>query len=359
MALQQVDRLLIRKQCGKCRRIVRVQHAGQRGVAAAFGQRGQERAGDAGQFALAEQPFAQRQGVVADAHVGIAIQRRRLQYRIDQSLRIARPHAQRITGLIAQAGTVEGQFEMTHILAIGAKGDALVGEHAGGEGLRARIRCHCGNQRTQCGDCREWCGWFQQVAGNARHGLRPRRRNGFDIEVGIRTVGDAFAAECLQTLVDAPADRAELRIAGIAQREHRELELLQRRCAAAVKEFEESACIVRRIAIALGADHHVEQGFVGELAQRIGIGAQQARGEVGGLQLRQQRLGGTFRVAGLAAVDDGRRLRRHDRDRRERLDRQRARHPGEVAGGPEQRGGVGARSERRQQCLLVCRQRGG
>ena len=89
------------------------------------------------------------------------------------------------------------------------------------------------------------------------------------------------APEFGQARVELAADRVELRVAGIAQAQHGELELLERGRALAEQEFDEAARIVRRIAFALGADDDVEQALAGQFAGRIGIGAQQSRRQSG------------------------------------------------------------------------------
>ena len=107
------------------------------GIATALGLRGHERAGEAGELALVEQPRAQAAFFLADAHCGLAVQCSGLQHGIDQRLGVARPQAQRIAWFVGQAGTVEGKLEMAHVLPAGTESDALVGEYRGGERLGA------------------------------------------------------------------------------------------------------------------------------------------------------------------------------------------------------------------------------
>ena len=56
---------------------------------------------------------------------GLAIQFERAKHRLDQRGRIERPQAQRVAGLVVQAGTFERQLDVPDVLGAAARGDAL------------------------------------------------------------------------------------------------------------------------------------------------------------------------------------------------------------------------------------------
>ena len=88
------------------------------------------------------------------------------------------------------------------------------------------------------------------------------------------------------------------------QAEHGEMQLLEFRRLPAVQEFHESQGVIRRIALALGADDHRQQPFAGQFLERVGIGPEQTYGQAAGLGLLGQRFRFPFGIAGLAAVDN-------------------------------------------------------
>ena len=254
--------------------------------------------------------------------------------------------AERIAGFVAQAAALQRQFEMAHVLVVVgifaepgiaelAPGDALVGQHFGDERLVLRPRRQC--MRAQRGDRRKLgggCG-FQQVAGMGQCLLAPRCGDGVDVEVGFTEWLHARCAEFGQSRIQFAGDAAEVRITGVAEAEHRELQLRQFRRAPAEQELGEADRIVRWIAFALGTDDEVEQALVRQFAGGVGIGTQQARGQAGGFECGMQGIRRAARIAGLAAVHDGGGEScggRHRRDGSRRL--QAARQSGQVAGGP-------------------------
>ena len=149
----------------------------------------------------------------------------------------------------------------------------------------------------------------------------------------------------------------------VAQAEHGELEFVEFRRAFGSEEFDQAACVVRRIAFALRGYHDVEQAFVFQIAQRIGVGTQQARREAGVFRIACERFGEPLGVAGLAAEYDRQLLvgGTFHRDQRRSLvrgrERMRGRKPRGVAGQPIQRGGIQPIDEARQQPGFVFGQR--
>ena len=136
----------------------------------------------------------------------------------------------------------------------------------------------------------------------------PGQGHGVDVQIGLaggeQAVGAQFGQACIQLATDA----AEIGIAGIAQPQYRVLQFRQLGCALAGDEFHQANRIVRGIAFTLGTDDHVEQALAGQFALRVGIGAQQAHVEAGGLGFVGSGFGHTSCVAGLAAVDNGQAL---------------------------------------------------
>ena len=84
----------------------------------------------------------------------------------------------------------------------------------------------------------------------------PGSGDAVDVQVGFAARLHAAAAEFGQAFVDPPRNAAEIGVAGIAQAQHRVLELRQLGRAAPAQELDQANRIIRRIAIALGADHH-------------------------------------------------------------------------------------------------------
>lgn len=230
--------------------------------------------------------------------------------------------AKRVARLIGQARAVQRQLEVAHVLghlAVAAEAGAaelaaaerLVLQHFGRE--RALVRPARG--RAQRGDGGQVAGaggrgGLEQFAGPGQRRLAPGAGHGLDVEVGLGHLRHPLRAQFGQPRVDPAGDAAEVGVAGIAQSQHGVLQFRELGCAAAGQELDEADRIVGRIALALGADHHVEQAFAGQLAGGIGIGAQQAGGQPGGLGLVEQHLGGAPGIAGLAAVEDGQPLAR-------------------------------------------------
>jgi hypothetical protein len=182
-----------------------------------------------------------------------------------------------------------------------------------------------------------------------------------EIHIGFAARKQAFAAKFGKALVDTRSDGAELRVAAVAEAEHGKFQILDARSALAREEFDESARIIRRIAIALGADDDVQQALGFQLAQRVGIGAQQAHRESGSFRFTRQLFCDAPGIAGLAPVDDRQLLRYRGFNGRQRRHFTRQWRPGGKAGGvtgkPDQRGLIEAFDQTRQQAGLLFRQR--
>ena len=303
VAAQQVDRLVVGQHGGELHRLFRLQQPGQCIVATGGRQRGDEAAMQPGDLALAIQPLPQRQRAALVGHLLRAVQLQNLQPLPDQHRRVARPYAQRIAGLVMQAGAFQRQLDMAHVARAVAPRDALVGQHAGGERPLAGIRIAAWHG-VQRGHPRRRADLLQQFAGPIQHPLRPRRGHRLDLHVRLAECAEAGGAQLGQPRIEPAPDRAELRVAGIAQAQHGELQRRQLRRTLAGDELEQAACIVRRLAIALGADHQQQVTLLRQLALRVGIGTQQPHRQAGRLAATGQLPGDALRVAGLAAVDD-------------------------------------------------------
>ena len=152
----------------------------------------------------------------------------------------------------------------------------------------------------------------------------PGLRELLEVHVAVDARQQALGAELGETLVDHAAGFAELGIAGVAEREHRVLQLGQLRRALGAEEFVQSARFIRRIAVAMRADDDVQQLFLGDLARLVVAGLDHARLHAERLHGGQQLLGNLAAVAGVRGGDDGERGQRRGRggsSRRERRGR--------------------------------------
>ena len=302
---QEIDRLVAFQQGGELGALLRSQQALQTCMPRGCGLRRDQRTGQSGDFALLGQPARQRQVLAAMFDFRSAIQPQRRQPLLDQRRRVARPHADRITGFVTQARTFQRQFDMPHVAPTVARDDALVLQHGGGERLLARV-CRHRAHRVQCRALtRSRRGHVERLAGCGEGAFGPACRRRLEIHVGLAQLGKALSTQLGQPRIQRLADRAVLRVTRIAQAQHGELQLRQLRCALAGDELDETHRIVRRIAVTLAADHHAQEALLGQLAQRVGAGAQQSHRQAGGLGAGRQLLGHTAGVAGLAAIDDG------------------------------------------------------
>ena len=192
-------------------------------------------------------------------------------------------------------------------------------------------------------------------------GLTPGHGHGVDIEVGFTQRLHAAGTQFGQTCIQLAGDAAEIGVAAVTQAEYGELQLRQPGCALAAEEFGEADCVVRRIALALGADHQVQQALAGQFAGGVGVGAGQAHGQAGGLGAGGDLLRFAAGIAGLAAVQHGQALaglRRRQRGRAPRQDRQlrgavALGQAGGVAGQPPQGRPVQALHQPGQQDLAI------
>ena len=144
----------------------------------------------------------------------------------------------------------------------------------------------------------------------------PGLRELLEVHVAIDARQQALGAELGEALIDHASGFAELGIAGVAQREHRVLQLRQLRRTLGAEEFVQRARFIRRIAVAMRADHDVQQLFLRDLARLVVAGLDHARLHAERLHGGQQLLADLAAVAGVRGGDDGE--RRRARPRRQR-----------------------------------------
>ena len=107
----------------------------------------------------------------------------------------------------------------------------------------------------------------QFALGNVQRAVEPRRGVAFKIEVGIHAVQQAMAAELGQAFVQPAPGGAEQWVAGVTQCQHAEAKAVERRCTSIAQLIEEATRVVRWIAVALRADHHVKQRQFGQFTR--------------------------------------------------------------------------------------------
>ena len=151
---------------------------------------------------------------------------------------------------------------------------------------------------------------FLDLAHARERVVGPGLRELLEVDVAIDARQQALGAELGETLVDDAAGFAELRIAGVAEREHRVLQLGQLRRTLGAEEFVQPARFIRRIAVAVRADDDVQQLFLGDLARLVVAGLDHARLHAERLHRGQQLLGNLAAVAGVRSGDDGERRQR-------------------------------------------------
>ncbi len=311
------------------------------------------------------QPLRQWALVAVVADAGVAIQPGGGEDGIDQLRRIAVDDAQRVARLVVQATAFQRQFEVMHalvdatVLAIAralevAAADQLPRQQFGGERMRGAVCAALG--MTQRGDVAggRRDAFAQHLARIGQGPGAPGHGHAVDVQVGLAQRLQALRAQFGQARIQPAADAAEIDVAGIAQAEYGIPESGQLRCAPAGDEFDQADGVVRRIALALGADDDVQQALAGQLAGGVGIGAQQPYRQSRGLCIAGQLFGGTACVAGLAAVDDGQASRglrggRAAGNHRQRRWRMALGHPCGEAGQPPQAVAVQALDQARQQ----------
>ena len=203
---------------------------------------------------------------------------------------------------------------MAHFAQRAAADDALVGQHFGGGGIRAREFDDGGGRRGSLSDTggnvarRRML--FLVLAHARERVVGPGLRQLLEVHVAIDARQQALGAELGETFVDDAAGFAELGIAGVAEREHRVLQLGQLRRTLGAEEFVQPARLIRRIAIAVRADDDVQQLFFGDLARLVVAGLDHARLHAERLDRGQQLLGNLAAVAGVRSGDDGERRQR-------------------------------------------------
>ena len=154
---------------------------------------------------------------------------------------------------------------------------------------------------------------FLDLAHARERVVGPGLRELFEVDVAVDARQQALGAELGEALVHHAAGFAELRITRIAKREHGVLQLGQLRRTLGAEEFVQPARFIRRIAVAMRADHDVQQFFLGDLARLVVAGLDHARLHAERLHRGQQLLGDLAAVAGVRGRDDGERRQRRGR----------------------------------------------
>ena len=294
-------------------RVAVVEQLGEIGLAA-FGHGDQQRTRDARELALIAQPLVQRVRLAVVRDRRAAIELRGLEHGFDRGIRIAMDDAERIAGFVQIAEARERKLHVPHFAQRQAADDALVREHFGRGGIRAG-QFDDGGRRRGRGHGRDDAARGLELLGDLAHAreriVRPGLRELLEIHVAVDARQQALRAELGEPLVDDAAGFAELRIARIAERQHRVLQLGELRRALGAEEFVQAARFVRRIAVAVRADDHVQQLFLRDLARLVVAGLDHARLHAQRLHRGQQLLGDLAAVVGVRGGDDGERRRRN------------------------------------------------
>ena len=355
---QQVDPLRGVQQPRRVRFAPRREQRIERRRTRTLGMPRQQRTRQARDLAFAQQPVAQRQRAALGFDGAIAVERQPLQDLLDQRRRVRRPDPQRIAGLVGEARALERQFDVPDVARRAARGDALHRQYRRMERRVAPVRGRRGRADRRHRGAR---GRRHQFARGGLHRLDPRRGDFIDVEVRIAARQPALRAQRLQPCIQPAPDLAELRIARIAEPQHAEAQAFEAGRARTQQVFDETAGVVRRLAVALRADHHEQQRFRLQFAQRV-VGRVDATDvEPGGFQHHRYALRGAPCVAGLAAEDHGeaRRGGRRRVDGARRGVLLRAGQSGRVARQPPQRIAAEAVREPVEQVDAAVGQRGG
>ena len=172
---------------------------------------------------------------------GGGIELGRLEHGVDRRLGIAMHDAERVAGLVEIAEPGERELDVAHFAQRAAADDALVGQHFGRGGIGARELGRGGRRRGSAearGGHVAGRRVLVLVLAHARERVvGPGLRELLEVHVAIDARQQALGAEFGEALVDHAAGFAELRIAGVAEREHRVLQLGQLRRALGAQEF--------------------------------------------------------------------------------------------------------------------------
>ena len=268
------------------------------------------------------QGFAQPHRLLPCRHGCIDRQREMFEKTIDQRRIVARHDAERIAGLVGEAGAFERQFDVARLLARTAAGEHQILDDGGRkrillvvDGLRHRRGCRStlgGNTRSMADRGRLGPG-----RGELGHDSRdPFGRGVFIIDVAIHARFQPRRTEFFQTTVDPLAALAIALVGGVTQRQHGKPKVRKFRGLAALQEFKERHGGLRRIALAVRAGDHQQVLLFLELARlvirHVGDDGRNP------LLLRgfRQRLGESLAVARFGPVEDRQRSRRRGCNRR-------------------------------------------
>ena len=300
---QQVGELQILEHAAELLAVRGVQHRGERRHARALRMLNEEGPREAGQLPSRRQPFAERLRLTIGCNRFCAVETRCREHLIDDQRGILVPHPERIARLVRQTRAFERQLDVTHVLGRVAPGDALIGEHRRGIRLLAGVlgRGRHGTQSRDGGDGRR----AERLARLAHDLFEPRRREPLVVEIAIDPFQQAPGAERRQAFVDQPAGLAEFRIARVAKREHRVLELLELRCALAGEVVDEAARVVGRVAVAVRAHHDDEKPFLREILERVVARRLHPHREPRGLGRTPEAFRDALAISGLRTIDHG------------------------------------------------------
>ena len=304
VVLQQVDQLALREEGAQRRLLPGTQQRLERRLPPAFRDLRDQGPGHERDLEPFRQPLGERARPAAALHGLGAVEARGGEHGGDGFLRVVGDDPERVARLVAQPGSGERELDVAHVAHALAPGDALVGQDLGRErpfaapGRDAR-------DRPQDGDARGRGAFRRQLfrpVGDLRLPAGGRR---LVIHVAVDPLEQAPRAQFGETRVDAAAHLAVLRVAGVAEREHGELERRQLRRAAAGQEVDQRARVVRRVAVAVGAHDDEQAPLAGEFLRRVLSGAHHAYAKAAREQPLAERLGDAPAVAGVRAVDQG------------------------------------------------------
>ncbi len=248
----------------------------------------QERPRESRDLPVVRQPLTQAARLALHGNGFVARRMQGCEHGIDHGRRILVPDTERIARAVLEARAGERDLESERPLP-----------------AVARCRRHAAQPRD-VGRLRG----TERVARAAHDLLEPRRRQPFVVHVAIDARQQPLRAQHCEPLVHLASRLAELRIAGVAERQHGVLELRHLRRALAEQVFDEAASVVRRVTVAVRAHDDGQQALVGQVAQRVVACGVHPHRDAGGLGRLAEPLGDAPAVAGLRAVDDREAARR-------------------------------------------------
>ena len=256
---------------------------------------------------------------VGQLHRFVAFQAVQGQDLADQVRCVDRPHAQRITGLILDAGVRQVDLDVFDILFGIARGDLLAYRQAGGERLlscpdlcsrglggghvgisrlgeaakvagrvqgsrsawqwkRARESSRKGSCRARCvaggglNTARGWSGIVSaQLLQYRRDGVDPCGGSGLEIQIAVTAVMQSVCAQFGQPCIKIPTCLTELRVRRVTQSQHGKMQRVQLGGLLAEQELVQGQCLFGWLTLALGGADQQQDVFTGQrLALEIG-----------------------------------------------------------------------------------------